>query len=183
MRTALSELATQFAATADRITPDQLDRRTPCPDYSVGDLLAHLGGILPDSERAARKEPRPAEPVPPLTDPAAVARAAERTAAAWLAPDALSGTTEFGPGTLPAEVAAAITLQELALHGWDLAQAVGLDHPVGESTAKTVLGVVEQLAGQARANGSYGPPVDVPADADPFDRALGASGRTPARRS
>ncbi|MFC9327562.1 TIGR03086 family metal-binding protein [Kitasatospora sp. NPDC057015] len=179
MQAALSELATRFADIAERITPEQLDRPTPCPDYTVGALLAHLGGVLSDSERAARREPRPAAPVAPPTDPVAVARAAERASAAWLAPEALGGTTEFGSGTLPAEVAAAITLQEMALHGWDLAQGTGLEFRIGEQSAKTVLGVVEQLAEQARANGSYGPPVDVPAGAAPFDRALGASGRRP----
>lgn len=125
MQTALTEFATLFARTATAVPAEQLTAATPCADFTVADLFSHLGGVLPDSERAARKLPRAAEPVAALTEPAAVAACAERAAAAWREPDALADTTEFGPGAMPAAFAAAITLQELALHGWDLARATG----------------------------------------------------------
>ncbi|MEU5532191.1 TIGR03086 family metal-binding protein [Streptomyces sp. NPDC020362] len=178
MQTAMTEFATLFARTVEAVPADRLTAATPCEQYTVADLLAHLGGVLPDAERAAAKLPRTGEPTP-VTEPAAVAASAERAAAAWLRPEAMTGETDFGPNALPASVAAAITLQELALHGWDLARAVGLPFPVGEEAAIQLLGVVEQIAGQARANGGYGPAVTAPVDASAFDRALALSGRTP----
>ncbi|MEV6107923.1 hypothetical protein AB0M28_24945 [Streptomyces sp. NPDC051940] len=69
-----------------------------------------------------------------------------------------------------------ITLQELALHGWDLARAVGRPYQVSGAAA-AVLAVVEQIAEQARATGGYGPAIAAPAGADAFARALAASGR------
>lgn len=178
MQTALTELAELFAGTAARITPEQLDHKTPCSEYTVGQLLAHLGGILPDSARAARKLPRPAEATA-LTEPAAIGESALLAAGAWQEPAAMDGTTDFGPGELPAQFAAAITLQELALHGWDLARATGADYRPGDAAAQAVLGVVEQISEQARSNGGYGPAVTAPADATVFERALAASGRNP----
>ncbi|MBV6696674.1 TIGR03086 family protein [Kitasatospora aureofaciens] len=179
MQTALTELAELFATTTARITPEQLDRPTPCTDFTVRQLLAHLGGVLPDSERAAHKLPRPAAPAAALTEPVAVGESARRAAAAWQVPSALDGDTLFGPGEMPAGFAAAVTLQELALHGWDLARAAGVDYVPGEVAAETVLAVVEQLAERARANGSYGPALPAPADSAAFERALAASGRNP----
>ena len=51
-----------FGAAAARLTTlvrsvgdDQLSAATPCPDYSVGDLLFHIGGLAPAFTNAARK--------------------------------------------------------------------------------------------------------------------------------
>jgi uncharacterized protein (TIGR03086 family) len=180
MQTAMTEFATLFARTAEAIPADRLAATTPCEKYSVADLLAHLGGVLPDSERAAAKLPRTDDAATVVTEPAALAASAERAAAAWQRPEALEGETEFGPGTMPAGFAAAVTLQELALHGWDLARAADLPFAVGAQSGTVLLGVVEQIAEVARANGGYGPALDAPADASDFDRALALSGRNPA---
>ncbi|MCX5318181.1 TIGR03086 family metal-binding protein [Streptomyces sp. NBC_00154] len=178
MQTALAEFATLFARAAEAIRADRLSAATPCAQYTVAELFAHLGGVLPDSELAAAKLPRTGEPTP-LTEPAAVAASAERAVAAWLKPEAMTGETQFGPGTYPASLAAGITLQELALHGWDLAHATGQPFVVGEEAGTVLLGVVEQIADQARAKGGYGQAVTAPADASAFDRALALSGRNP----
>ncbi|MFG2845906.1 TIGR03086 family metal-binding protein [Kitasatospora sp. NPDC048296] len=176
MQTAMQEFATAFAHTAAAIRDDQLGHRTPCQSFTVAELLGHVGQVLASSERAARKQPQSA--AAPAA-PAEVAETARRAVAAWAEPTAYQGTTEFGPGEMPADFAAAVTLQELALHGWDLARATGQPFGAGENASKAVLAVVEQLAEAARANGGYGPPVAVPAGASAFDRALAASGRNP----
>ncbi|NUP17553.1 MAG: TIGR03086 family protein [Streptomyces sp.] len=176
---ALRECAEAVAATASGIRADQLGDRTPCEKFTVADLLGHLGETLSSSARAARKEPQSGEGTVPGMSAAAVAEYAGLAAAAWSAPEAYEGTTEFGPGEMPAVFAATITLEELALHGWDLARATGRPFDLGEETAQLVLGAVEGIAEQARANGAFGPPVPVAADAPAFHRALGAGGRNP----
>ncbi|MFJ3788573.1 TIGR03086 family metal-binding protein [Kitasatospora sp. NPDC090091] len=178
MQTALTEFATLFARAAAAVPADRLGAATPCAQFTVAELLAHVGGVLPDSERAAAKLPRTDEPIA-VTEPAAVAASAERAVAAWLEPDAMEGETEFGPGTAPAGLVAAVTLQELALHGWDLARATGQPFAVGEEASTVLLGVIEQLADRARALGGYGPAFDAPDGASAFERALALSGRNP----
>ncbi|MET7619270.1 TIGR03086 family metal-binding protein [Streptomyces sp. NPDC005408] len=177
--TAIRECADAVAATASGIRGEQLGDRTPCEKFTVAELLDHLGGTLSSSARAARKEPQPGEAAASAASPASVAESANRAAAAWGDPVAYEGTTEFGPGEMPAGLAATITLEELALHGWDLARATGRTFVISEEAGRVALGAVEQIAEQARTNGSYGPPVPVSADAPAFHRALGASGRNP----
>ncbi|MFE2089528.1 TIGR03086 family metal-binding protein [Streptomyces sp. NPDC059460] len=178
MDAALNELATAFAGVARAVHPDQLETRTPCEKFTVAELLGHLAGVLAGSERAARKQPQTPETT--AAEPSAVADLALKAAAAWAEPAAYEGMTAFGPGEMPAQFAAAITLQELALHGWDLSRAIGRTFTVSEETAEVTLTVVEQLAEQARVNGSYGPALEASADGPAFDRALAASGRNPA---
>ncbi|GAA1226768.1 TIGR03086 family metal-binding protein [Kitasatospora nipponensis] len=179
MHTAIQEFAAAFAETASAVRAEQLSARTPCEKFTVAELLDHLAGVLPSSERAARKQPQSTAGDPAPVTPAAVAEYAINVAVAWADPAAYEGLTEFGPGEMPADFAAAITLQELALHGWDLAGATGRRFRVGEDSANTVLAVVEQIAANARATGAYGEPVAVSADASAFDRALAVSGRNP----
>ncbi|MBG0857377.1 TIGR03086 family protein [Streptomyces spinoverrucosus] len=175
---AIRECAYAVVALTSGVRAEQLADRTPCEKFTVAELLDHLGGTLLSSARAARKEPQ--EDVgPSAMSPAAVAEAAELAASAWAEPAAYEGSTHFGPGEMPAALAASVTLEELALHGWDLARATGRPFTLGAGTGQAVLGVVEQIAEQARTNGGYGPAVPVPADAPALHRALGASGRDP----
>lgn len=176
---AIAEFATALAQVAASVRDDQFGARTPCEKFTAAELLAHLGWVLPSSERAARKEPQtPADSQSP-PDPAAVAEAARRVAAAWSDPAAYGGITAFGPGNMPAGLAAVITLQELALHGWDLARATGQAFEASETSGRAALEAVNQLAPNARTNGSYGPPFTTSAPAPAFQQALADSGRDP----
>jgi uncharacterized protein (TIGR03086 family) len=179
LNAAIRECADAVAATAAGIHSEQLGDRTPCEKFTVAELLDHLGSTLSSSVRAARKEPQPGDGLAPAMSPAAVTESAALAGEAWADPAAYEGATEFGPGEMPAAFAAAITLQELALHGWDLACAAGRPFTLSEETARITLGVVEQIAEQARATGGYGAPVAVSADASALHRALAASGRNP----
>jgi uncharacterized protein (TIGR03086 family) len=179
MRNAIQECAQALADTASGVGADQLGDRTPCEKFTVAELLAHLESALASSVRAAQKEPQPGDAAEAAASPTDVAGTAKRVAAAWGEASAYEGMTQFGPGEMPADFAATITLQELALHGWDLASAAGRPFTVGEEASRTVLSAVETLSGQAGANGGYGPPVTVSSSAPAFHRALAASGRNP----
>jgi uncharacterized protein (TIGR03086 family) len=176
---AIGECADAVAATVRGIGPERLGDRTPCEKYTVAELLDHLGATLASSARAAHKQPQPGDGLPAPMSASAVAESAALAASAWADPAAYEGVSEFGPGEMPAAFAAAITLQELALHGWDLARAAGRPFSLGEETARVVLGVVEQIAEQARSTGGYAAAVPVSAAAPAFHRALAASGRDP----
>ena len=41
----LGPAAHQLATLVRGVTDEQLDAPTPCPDYRVGDLLDHIGGL------------------------------------------------------------------------------------------------------------------------------------------
>ncbi|MEU6770007.1 TIGR03086 family metal-binding protein [Streptomyces sp. NPDC046759] len=176
---AIRECAEAIAVIASGIRDDQLQNRTPCEKFTVAELVGHFTEVLRSSVRAARKEGEPGADAAAGVSPRELAGSAQLVAAAWSDPAAYEGTTEFVVGEMPAAFAASLTLQEMALHAWDLARATGRPFAPGEETGRLTLGVVEQVAEQARSNGVFGPAVPVGDDEPAFRRALGRSGRNP----
>jgi uncharacterized protein (TIGR03086 family) len=201
---AIAELSAALADVADAVRPGHLGERTPCSRFSVAGLLAHLAYSLGSCERAARKDaafdtargaqpgaaPATARDVTRDVAPSTardVAAASRRTGAAWQRPEALLGSTEFalvpgrarGPEKLPAAFAVLVTVQELGLHGWDLASSIGLPFRVSQETGRVLVEAVGVFAARARPSGSYGPALDVSPNAPALLRALAASGRSP----
>jgi uncharacterized protein (TIGR03086 family) len=183
---AARRLGTLVAAVPD----DALDRPTPCPDYRLGDLLDHIGGLALAFRTAATKTG--AE----LTGPAPSGDASRlppdwRTrvpqdllalAEAWRDPEAWTGMTQAGGVDLPGDVAGLVALDELVVHGWDVARASGQPYEVTATELEAVRGFVQPMADappEQRA-GLFGPPVPVPDDAPELDRLIGLTGRDPA---
>jgi uncharacterized protein (TIGR03086 family) len=84
---------------------------------------------------------------------------------------------------MPAEEIATDALDELVLHGSDLARATGQSFDCDPASTQAVLGFTTMSAQPEQAamrGGLFGPVVDVPEDASAFDRALGFAGRDPA---
>jgi uncharacterized protein (TIGR03086 family) len=91
--------------------------------------------------------------------------------------------SEAGGIPLPGEVAGLVALDEVVLHGWDLARATGQEFRCDPASAEAVLGFTERSAQPDQAamrTGLFGPVVPVADDAPVFDRALGFAGRDPA---
>ena len=122
---------TTMARLVTGVTDDQLTARTPCPDYTVADLADHIGGLAFAFTASARKGDVPggggSGDGSRLEDgwrERIVAQLAE-LAEAWRDPAAYDGITMAGPLEMPAEVAALVALDEVVVHGWDLARSTG----------------------------------------------------------
>jgi uncharacterized protein (TIGR03086 family) len=100
-------------------------------------------------------------------------------ARAWGDPAAWEGSTQAGGVPLEAAAAGMFALDEIVVHGWELAVATGQDYP---ADAAAVRACAEFLAGVPRAAELFGPVVEVPADAPALDRLVGLTGRDPAWR-
>lgn len=102
-------------------------------------------------------------------------------AQAWRDPQAWTGMTQAGGVDLPGEVAGLVALDEVVIHGWDLARAAGIDYDCDGPTLEAVHGFVKGFEPPADADGPalFGPPVDVPAGAPLLDRVVGMTGRRP----
>lgn len=111
----------------------QLGAPTPCSELTVGELLDHVDGLSLAFTAAALKEQVDAAGLDPHADASALgadwrSRIAERLATlarAWNRTDAWTGTTEAGGVTMPADVAGVVALDEVVVHGWDIAAASG----------------------------------------------------------
>ncbi|GAA4702705.1 TIGR03086 family metal-binding protein [Nocardioides conyzicola] len=176
-----------LAAVVADIRDDQLADPTPCPDYSVADLLDHVAGLTLAFTLSAHKEPLPDGGQPSVDGvqlPPAwredIPAALDRLAAAWSEPSAYDGLTMAGPIEMPAEMVALVALDEVVVHGWDLARATGQPYAPDETAVLASLGFASGFEPPPEAGtGPFGPPVPVPADAPALDRLAGATGRDP----
>jgi uncharacterized protein (TIGR03086 family) len=182
---ALSELV-------GRVGDGVLGAPTPCPDYTVGDLVEHIGGLTTAFTMAARKDTAAAGPPRPgdasRLEPGWRQRIGAdlvELAEAWRDPAAWTGMTQAGGVHLPGEVAGLVALDELVVHGWDLARATGQPFEPGDPTLHAVHGFVAQFCGpgsEQQREGLFGPEVATPPDAPLLDRVIGMTGRDPGWR-
>lgn len=181
----------RVATVIDGITDEQLDDPTPCADTSVRELLNHMLGLTIAFRDAAGKVEGPTTSTPPTKVTSALPAdwrdrlhsQLEEIAQAWSDPQAWEGMTMAGGVPLPGQVAGMVALNEVQMHGWDLARATGQLYEVDSESAEAVLPIVTPT-GDAEADaksreGVFGPPVEVAEDALLFDRVLGFGGRDP----
>jgi uncharacterized protein (TIGR03086 family) len=111
-----------------------------------------------------------------------IAERLETLAAAWRDEAAWAGMTQAGGQDLPAEVAGVIALDEVIVHGWDIAVASGQRFSCEQPLLEAAYGFVQQSVAQNPQGtpGLFGPPVPVPDDAPLLHRLLGLAGRDPA---
>ncbi|GIH94649.1 TIGR03086 family metal-binding protein [Planobispora siamensis] len=176
-----------------RVRDDQLTAPTPCGGISVGELLDHIDSLCGAFTAAAAKTPIEGGGTAPVPDASRLGEDWRRRiparldelARAWREAPAWEGTTEVGGLRLPGAVAGAAALDEVVVHGWDLAVATGQSYPGADPALAEVLGTAYRWVGTIAAEqpegspGLFGPPVPVPDDAPLMDRLLGLTGRDP----
>src|SRR3712207_9132428 len=74
---------------------------------------------------------------------------------AWQQPSAWKGTAEAGGVVMPAPVAAIVALDEVLVHGWDLAVATGQDYAADPASVAACTGFVAQAAAQGPTPGLF----------------------------
>ncbi|MBL7259640.1 TIGR03086 family metal-binding protein [Paractinoplanes lichenicola] len=98
---------------------------------------------------------------------------------AWKAPEVWQRPVVMGGMPMPAEMAVAMLVSDVVIHGWDLARATGQELHVDDDVAATTLRFMTAMGDQGRAMGIFAQPVAVPGHASMLDRALALSGRDP----
>jgi uncharacterized protein (TIGR03086 family) len=186
----LEPAARRLADLVQNVREDQLQRPTPCPAYTLGDLLDHIGGLALAFTAAASKSADELSTKGPSGDASRlgddwrtrIPRDLAALTEAWRDPAAWTGMTQAGGVDLPGEVAGLVALDELVLHGWDVARASAQSYDCDQPSLEAVHGFVAQFSApgqEAGREGLFGPVVDVPDDAPLLDRVLGLSGRDP----
>jgi uncharacterized protein (TIGR03086 family) len=169
---------------------DRLGAPTPCPAYSVGDLVEHIGGLALAFTAAAAKVGGPLVSQAPAPDASRLgpdwrSRIQDdllTLAKAWRDPAAWTGMTKVGGVDLPGEIAGLVALDEIFIHGWDLAVASGQHFGYDEASLEAVHGFVLASAApeqEALRDGIFGPVVEVRPGAPLLDRVIGLAGRDP----
>ena len=167
-----------------------LDAPTPCPDYRLGDLLHHVGGLTLAFTAAARKDRGAASARGPSGDASQlgsdwrdrIPRELAALAEAWRDPAAWSGMTHIAGLDMPGQAAGVFALDELVVHAWDVARASGQPFDCDPVSLEAVHELVAQFCGPGmdeQRKGLFGPEVTVPDDAPLLDRVIGMTGRDP----
>jgi uncharacterized protein (TIGR03086 family) len=182
----LAPTAAEVARVIAGVRDDQLTDPTPCAGTSVAAMLDHFVGLTVGFRLGAEKSPQTGAPRADADQLPAdwrerLPQQLDALVAAWREPSAWEGVTEVGGATLPGAAMGVVALNEVLVHGWDLAAATGQPYEVDEAAAQRCLEFAIELAAGAPEvrNGMYGPEVPVPEGASAFDRLLGQTGRDP----
>jgi uncharacterized protein (TIGR03086 family) len=180
----LGPAAGRMARLVEGVPEDALGRPTPCSDWTVGDLLDHIAGSALAFTAAAAKKPLDGAPNVSAANLDAdwrtsIPRRLDALAEAWSDAGTWTGMTAAGGVDLPGEVAGVVALDELVIHGWDLAKATGQEPGYDGPELEAVHQMVEQFR-SGGIEGIFGPQVEVDEDAPQLDRIVGLAGRDPA---
>lgn len=173
------------------IDDDELSNPTPCPDWTVAALLDHLMVLSHAFAQAARKRtdaPGTDEPAPPVSAQhltrhwrSRLPVLLEELATAWKDPSSWQGTTKAGGISMPGAAAGTVAMNELIMHGWDLARATGQEYAADPRTLEVLIEFL--LQGPAEGTpGMFAPPVPTDDEITLLDQALALAGRDPAWR-
>ena len=181
-RTAL-ELGRQVA---ERLRPDHLELPTPCPPWSVRDLLRHMvGQHLRFGAVARGEDPASVSPVegPQLGADAAATlqEAAEVVTRSFAEGDEAASVLlpELGR-PVPLGVLISFHFFDFVVHGWDLAVSIGAPFTPPAELSDQAFQVGQVIPDASRGPGaSFAAKVPIGEDADALARLLGLAGRDP----
>lgn len=189
-RPLLTRALDQIGTLVDATPTDQLDRPTPCDGWDVRTLLDHLVGVHRRVAHVAETGALVDVPAVVATPDGQHARViAEGRAAvvrAWALDsddDAVLDREMTLPwGTMPGRAAGFGYVQELTVHAWDLAVPTGRVGALDPTLAEAAVDNAQRMVPAEQRGGfiPFGPVVEVPADAGPYDRLVGWLGRDPA---
>lgn len=158
---------------------DDLNRPTPCVDWSLADLLAHMIGQHRGFAQAVRELDAPPSAYRPVSfDRSAWQDSVRELLDAFADADltASAVAVELAPTPLQIGRLVAAQLIDTVVHTWDIAQAVRVDFTPPADLLAAVAAIAEAIPDQA-----YGPDrafaARLPAEGDTWQRTLAVVGR------
>ncbi|MGW6932629.1 TIGR03086 family metal-binding protein [Lentzea sp. NPDC054927] len=173
-------------AVVSQVRAGDLGRPTPCAEWTLADLLAHMTAQHRGFAAAARGRggDRAAWEVRPVTV-ADYITVADDVLAAFAEPEVPQREfelPEFSPvSRFPAAQAISFHLIDYVVHGWDVARSLGLEYHLAPDLAESALRIALAVPdGDSRLapGAAFGPALPV-SDADPLHRILALLGRSP----
>lgn len=174
---------TEFDRRVQLVTEDRWYVGTPCDEWDVRDLVNHLvfeqlwvphllaGETLDEVGDRYDGDLLGDDPVAAWSQAALVARSAVGE------PEALAGSVDSSMGQLPATEYVTQLNADLAIHAWDLAQALSVDDELDHELVEELYPVWAPRADELAGSGLFAPPVEVGEDVDLQTRLLAIFGR------
>jgi uncharacterized protein (TIGR03086 family) len=186
----LGPAAQRLTGLVARVSDDELGQPTPCPAYTLGDLIDHVGGLALAFTAAARKESSALTEQTPSGDASRlgddwrtrIPRDLAALAQAWREPEAWTGMTRIARMDAPAEMVGLTVADELAVHGWDVARATGQPYDCEPELLDAALSFLVQVASPDAPAGPdvpFGPSRELPSSEPLLNRVVALAGRDP----
>ena len=186
----LGPAARRLADLVTSVKDDALDRPTPCPAYTLGDLIEHVGGLALAFAAAGRKERNAYTEMGGAGDASRlgagwrerIPRDLAALAQTWAEPGAWTGMTRIAGDDSPAGVVGLVLADELAGHGWDVARATGQAYACEPDILEAALRFLQMFASPEAPAGpevAFGPARILLEEAPLLDRVVGMAGRDP----
>lgn len=179
-----SAIASTRGVLAD-IRADQFARPTPCASWDVASLVDHLVVEAPKYFLSICEGRAPASGADHIAPENALSEFDDRYAAvvaAFERPGVLDTTLTAEFGQVPAAAFLEMATNDVFVHGWDLAKALGMSTDLDHDIAQHLLGFARfaiQDAFRGPEGALFGPEVEAPADATPADALAAFLGRRP----
>lgn len=178
----------QSVSIVDAVATEDLNRRTPCTDWTLTQLLAHMTVQHRGFAASVRGDGAdlqtwdPATVTDPLNEYAAAAHDVLAAFSVDGIEDAVCALPEFGPdAAVPGSVAMAMHFVDYVVHGWDVAASLGLPFELPDDVIAAALPIVLGIPDDESrdiANSAFGHAVTDSGTTD-FDRLLAHLGRRP----
>jgi uncharacterized protein (TIGR03086 family) len=177
----LLERAVSYAVSAvDTVTPDLLSRSTPCSAWDLRMLLRHgceSVAALHEGLTTGRVALYPTVDDDTTADPTQVLRArVTRLIEDWTAVSA-APAIRIADHLIPRSLMTGAAALEIAVHGWDIAQASGDNRPIPSDLAVDLLGMSQLLVPHGNRHRLFAPSVPTPSSAGPGEKLLAYLGR------
>lgn len=162
------------------VSDEEAGRATPCAGWVLTDLLVHMVDTLEVVTELSLGRMADVGPPPTSTRPSVLADHLSVLGCAllegWLRGPP-PGALAVGERRLEPEVAVEVSALEIAVHGWDVAQARGLASPFPPLLAAALLPVAVRRVPRVGRGGHFAAPL-TPAATDPATLLLAHLGRS-----
>jgi uncharacterized protein (TIGR03086 family) len=182
-RIELDRRATEYSReVVKQVREADLDRPTPCADWTLRQLLGHMIGHHDGWTGSLTGAPVGGEVWDRTDFDGEIHRAYDDASAAVVAAFGRSELPEkievYGYGTIPTGTAAWMHTVDYVVHGWDVAKAIGSDLRPDEDLAEATLAIMKRFPTN-RPNVAFDVMVEPVPDASVTDQLMAYVGRDP----
>lgn len=181
-----------FGERVHAVREDQWHTPTPCSEWDVAALVAHLidedqwvppllhgldvesAGKVVEGSRSLPVDGGVGANLAEVWDEASIA-----CADAFRADGAMERTVALSRGPTPATSYITEMIFDHYVHAWDLGKAIGYDEPLPDGIAETAYDMVKEMGDLSSFGDMFKPAVSVPDDAPIVDKLLALTGRDP----
>jgi uncharacterized protein (TIGR03086 family) len=171
------------ASTLAGVGPADLDRPTPCGDWTLSQLIGHMVATNDGFALSLAGTPPRGEVWDLLDyagDPAvAFAASSTRVTDAFRAAAGPERIEVWPYGPIPLRAVFGMHIVDMVVHGWDIATALGRPERPDPGLASAAYAIMLRFPDEPRPSRAFGAKVPVADDADDLDKLLGYLGRTP----